>query len=182
MKPSKLKLDLTKTDAESASMFSKIPDGDYVVIVAHSQFKEGKNEGAAGLQVGFMVEEGAHKGKMVQDYINIANSNEQAVEIGMRRLKGIMVAQNRKSYVLDTDADLVSKEKFMISVALEKSMYKEKEIESSAVKKIYAIEKKTGTASASKPSTEKTPPKTTVEEADAHVEADGDDDTPPWMK
>lgn len=162
MKPSTINLNLTNTAVEAASMFSKVPDGDYVVSVAHSIFKDGKNPGAAGLQIGYMVEEGAHKGKLIQDYINIANNNEQAVEIGHRRLKAIMTYQERKSFALKTDADLISRNKFMISTVLEKSMFKEREIESVSVKKIFAIEKKKAAA------------------VEAHVEEETEE-TPPWM-
>jgi len=186
MKPSTLNLNLTKTEMETASMFSKVPDGDYVVSVAHSQFKDGKKPGSAGLQVGYMIEEGAHKGKLIQDYINIANENEQAVEIGHRRLKAIMTYQKRTSFVLKTDAELVSRAKFMISTVLETSMYKEKEIESVSVKKLFALEEKVGSATTAKATTTKAAPAKTapvVEESDAHVDEDaGDDEAPPWMK
>src|SRR6478752_6165586 len=107
MKSSKINLDLTNTPAESGSIFSKVPAGQYKVVVAFSQFKDGKKAGAAGLQVGYMIEEGPHKGKMVQDYINIMNENEDAVKIGHSRLRRICELQNRKSYKLANDTDLI---------------------------------------------------------------------------
>lgn len=188
MKPSTLNLNLTNTEAETSSMFSKVPDGDYVVSVAHAQFKDGKKPGAAGLQIGYMIEEGTHKGKLIQDYINIANENEQAVEIGMRRLKAILVYQNRKTFVLKTDAELVSRAKFMITTVLETSTYREKEIESVSVKKLSAIEDTKVAAGTAGNAAKSTATKTTkpvetapAEEVDAHVE-EGDDETPPWMR
>lgn len=181
MKPSTLNLKLGNVEAEQSSMFSKVPDGEYVVSVAHSQFKDGKKPGAAGLQVGYMIEEGPHKGKLIQDYINITNENEQAVEIGLRRLKAIMVYQDRKNFDLKTDHELISRNKFMITTVLETSTYKEKEIESVSVKKLSALEKKemTKATTATTKATTKTTP---VVEETAHVEDDaGDDETPPWM-
>ena len=168
-----LNLDLSKVVAETSSMFSKVPDGDYVVSVALAQFKDGKKPGAAGLQVGYMVEEGAHKGKMIQDYINIANANEKAVEIGHRSLRAIMELQERKSFILKTDAELVSRATFIISTVLETSTYNDKEIESVSVKKLTAIEKSAVAAKKKAP--------VVTEEVTPAVDDSSDDETPPWL-
>lgn len=140
MKSSTINLDLTGVEAESGSIFSKVPAGAYKVVLAYSQFKDGKNSGAAGLQVGYMIEEGAHKGKMVQDYINIMNENEEAVEIGKKRLRKICEVQGRKTFKLAKDTDLIAKGAFMIDVDIEASTYKDKPTENNRVKKIYEID------------------------------------------
>jgi len=140
MKSSTINLDLTNTEAESGSIFSKVPAGAYKVSLAYSQFKDGKNSGAAGLQVGYMIEEGAHRGKMVQDYINIMNENEEAVEIGKKRLRKICEVQGRKTFKLIKDTDLVAKGQFMIDVDIEASTYKDKPTENNRVRKIYEID------------------------------------------
>ncbi len=132
----KINLDLTKVQPESTSLFSKVPAGDYLVSVAHSQFKDGR-PGAAGLMVGYMVEAGEHKGKMVSDYINIKNDNEKAVEIGLGRLRLICDLQARKSLKLVEDTDLISRSQFMISTVLEESEYQGRATENVKVKKLF---------------------------------------------
>lgn len=186
MKASTLNLDLSKTEAESSSMFSKVPEGDYEVTLAHAQFKDGKNAGAAGLQVGYMIEAGPHKGKLLQDYINIMNDNEDAVKIGHRRLRKILELQKRTSFVLKTDADLVNtKARFMVSVAIEMGTYKDKPVENCAIKKLFEKEGPSAPDSAaSKGVTRATTAKTApvVAEAPAEEAEEEDDATPPWMK
>lgn len=132
----KINLDLTKVQPESSSLFSKVPAGDYLVSVAHSVFKETTN-GGAGLIVGYMIEAGEHKGKMVQDFINIKNANEKAVEIGLGRLRLICDLQARKSLKLVEDKDLVDRAQFMISTVLEESTYNDKPTENVRVKKLF---------------------------------------------
>ncbi len=189
MKASTINLNLTDTQEESASMFSKVPAGDYVVSLAHAQFKDGKKPGAAGLQLGYMIEEGPQKGKMVQDYVNIMNESEQAVDIGKRRLKTILILQARKSFVLKTDAELVSRNKFMIGVAVEPNSYTKSngdvvETENSVVKKLFAIEGNADIATvkgAQAKVTAAVAAKAKPVEVEAHVEEDADE-APPWMK
>lgn len=135
----KLNLDLTKTQAESSSIFSRVPAGTYTVVLAHSQFKD-TSSGGAGLQLGFMIEEGEHTGKMVQDFVNIVNSNEDAQRIGLGRIKRIMEVQNRKDFKLTTDEALISSNKFQIEVEIEQGVYKDKPAENNRVKKILALE------------------------------------------
>ena len=140
MKASKINLDLTKVESESSSVFSRVPAGQYLVVLAYSQFKEGKNPGAAGLQIGYMIEEGEHKGKMIGEYINIANQNEDAVKIGLGRLKRICELQGRSSLKLATDLDLIHKGKFLIDVELVENEYNGKTTEVNRVKKLLANE------------------------------------------
>ncbi len=194
MKASTLNLDLTKTEQESVSMFSKVPAGDYEVSLAYAQFKDGKNPGACGLQVGYMIESGEHKGKMVQDYINIQNPNEKAVEIGLKRIKTIMVLQGRKDFKLTTDIALISRNKFMVGIALEPNSYTKSngdvvETENSVVKKMFAIEgvadiatiKETQAATKAKPAAKAAPTVVTPVAVDEEVSS-GEDETPPWMR
>lgn len=140
MKPSKINLDLTNTKAESDSTFNKVPAGAYKVSLAYSQFKDGKKPGAAGLQVGYMIESGDHKGKLVGEYINIMNDNAQAVEIGHGRLRKICELQGRKSFKLTNDTDLINRTVFAVDVDVEVGEYNGKPQESNRVKKIYASE------------------------------------------
>ena len=135
----KINLDLTKVQAESSSMFSRVPAGTYTVVLAHSVFKD-TTSGGAGLTIGYMIEEGEHVGKMIQDFINIQNSNEKAVEIGLGRIKRIMEVQGRKDFKLSTDEALKSPVKFQIEVSVEEGEYNGKPTENNRVKKILALE------------------------------------------
>ena len=145
----KLGLDLTKTQAESSSIFSSVPAGTYTVVLAHSQFKETAS-GGAGLTVGYMIEEGDETGKMISDFINIQNSNEKAVEIGMARIKRIMEVQGRSNFKLATDEDLINGIKFQIEVTVEEGEYNGKPTENNRVKKIMAPETTSAKATAKK--------------------------------
>lgn len=150
----KINIDLTNIKAEGGSMFSKVPVGTYLVSVAHTEFKDGKN-GASGLQVGYMVESGEHKGKMIQDYINIVNSNEKAVEMGLGRLRRICDLQLRKSFKLVNDTDLINREIFSVDVEIEESEYQGKTVENNKVKKLYALDTKKAEVNFSAPAATK---------------------------
>lgn len=135
----KINLDLTKVKAESSSIFSTVPAGKYVAVVAHSVFKD-TSSGGAGLQIGYMIEEGEHTGKMIQDFINIQNNNEKAVEIGLGRLRKIMEVQKRKSFKLGTDEELISAVAFEIELTVEEGTYNDKPTTTNRVKKLNLIE------------------------------------------
>lgn len=131
----KINIDLSKVMAESTSLFSKVPAGEYLVSVAHSAFKE-TSKGGAGLTVGYMIESGEHKGKMVSDFVNIKNESEKAVEIGFQRLRLICELQGRTSFKLVEDKDLISRNQFKIITELEESEYNGKATENVRVKKL----------------------------------------------
>lgn len=134
----KINLDLTNVIAESSSMFSKVPAGNYTVSLAHAQFKD--NGTSAGVQLGYMVESGEHKGKLIPDYINIVNQNEKAVEIGLQRLRRICDLQLRKSFKIVNDTDLINRTQFSIEVDLVEGEYQGKPVENVRVKKLLAID------------------------------------------
>ncbi len=186
MKSSKINKDLTATQEESSSMFSKVPAGEYEVSLAHCQFNEKAKSGQAGMMTGYMIESGEHKGKMISSYINLLHEKQDVVEMGDRRLKTIMICQGRTNFKLVHDTDLISRNKFMISVALTPSSYTKDngdvvETENSDVKKVYAIEgaeKSAPTKAVAKPAAK---PATVAVDTDAHVEEE-ETETPPWMK
>lgn len=149
----KINLDLTKVQPESSSLFSKVPAGDYLVSVAHSAFKE-TSSGGAGLIVGYMIEAGDHKGKMIQDFINIKNSNEKAVEIGLGRLRLICDLQARKSYKLVEDKDLIDRAQFMITTVLEDSEYNGQPTQNVKIKKLFKADNSMVAQSTMQPASE----------------------------
>ena len=143
---SRINLDLTNVASQSTSKFSVLENGSYLVVLADSEFKE--NKSGFGLTLGYMVEEGPNKGKMVRDYVTIRHtSSKQAEEIGQSRVKSIMVAQGRTNFNLFNDTDLVSNSKFIIEVTKEENSFTDektgKEVNGfkNNIKKILPLEK-----------------------------------------
>ena len=142
----KIKLDLTNDKSESSSKFSTVPSGTYKVTLADSEFKN--TTSGFGLTIGFMVEEGEHKGKLIRNFVNVKNASSQAEEIGRARLKRIMEVQGRKSFKLEEDTDLISSTEFFIVTELEDSTFldkndKEVTTKQNRIKKILPLEETT---------------------------------------
>ena len=139
----KIKLDLTNDKSESSSIFSVVPNGTYKVTLAHSEFKD--TTSGFGLTIGFMVEEGEHKGKLVRDFVNLKNSNPKASEIGRSRVKRIMEAQGRSKFILEEDTDLINPTAFLVQLEEEDSSFENSQGETvnakqNRVKKITEVE------------------------------------------
>lgn len=66
-----------------------LPPGTYTVVVVETEVRETKAGTGTYLNVEMEVIDGDHKGRRIWDRINLRNPNEQAVEIGMRRLSSI---------------------------------------------------------------------------------------------
>lgn len=69
--------------------FSPIPAGQYIAQVTESEIKPTKNGTGQMLTLRWAILDGACKGRLVFDRINIANQNPQAEEIGQRQLSGL---------------------------------------------------------------------------------------------
>jgi hypothetical protein len=82
-------LNLTNVEAENGR--STLKPGSYACKIVGAEVKQTKDKSGHGLLVTFEEERGAGR---VEDFINLNNRNTQAVEIGMRRLKGLLIAAN----------------------------------------------------------------------------------------
>jgi len=82
-------LNLSGVEAENGR--STLKPGSYACKIVSAEVKQTKDKTGHGLLVTFEEEHGAGR---VEDFINLNNRNAQAVEIGHRRLKGLLIACN----------------------------------------------------------------------------------------
>lgn len=85
---SKLNLDLS-----GVNVFGKktiVPTGRYCVTVCETEVKENKAKTGGYLQVSFSIQGGEHDGAIIVDRYNIQNPNENAVKMGLSKIKAIM--------------------------------------------------------------------------------------------
>lgn len=114
------RLNLSLTDVKiqtgGSSDYAIVPTGKYTVTVGKTEFKDTKNGSA--MIVGYEIQDGEHKGKMVKDFLNIQNPSAEAQRIAMERLATIAWATNAptKNGTLEDSDDLVAKSPFEIAV------------------------------------------------------------------
>ena len=100
----KIKLDLTNDKSESSSKFSTVPSGTYKVTLADSEFKN--TTSGFGLTIGFMVEEGEHKGKLIRDFVNVKNATawryQQSDHDGLARIIQLTIGQSQPVLKIST--------------------------------------------------------------------------------
>lgn len=66
-----------------------LPAGEYIAVLRKAELKT-NDKGNQYINCQFKVVDGQHKGGVFFDIINIANSSEQAVEIGLARLNTLL--------------------------------------------------------------------------------------------
>jgi len=75
---------------EAQTDFDIIPAGKYPVIVEKAEVKATKKQNGHGIAISMKVLDGPHKGKSLQDWINIDHRDSpQCVEIGQRCLAAL---------------------------------------------------------------------------------------------
>lgn len=84
---SKLNLDLSTVERESASIVSLLPAGSYDSVIFSTEVKETKSKNGFILTIFFRVIGGEHDGKVFRDGLNIVNKNTDAQRIALSRLK-----------------------------------------------------------------------------------------------
>jgi hypothetical protein len=80
-------LDLSKVEAESGR--KTLEPGSHPCTITEAALSQTKDKAGHGLIVTFTSKNGAG---VVEDFINLNNRNPMAVEIGMKRLKGLLIA------------------------------------------------------------------------------------------
>ena len=116
-----------------------LPDGEYMVLIEEAYVQENNNKDGHFIFVKFKVTQGQYRGVNVVNRYNIANPNEQAVNIGKAQLKSLMAAINLENQVLDTCQKLMNKP-LKISVTSKKSQYNGKEYINNEVKSYNKID------------------------------------------
>lgn len=82
-------LDFDATKVDPATEFKPLPEGDYKVAIVKSENKPTKSGNGSYLQCTLQVLDGEHKGRQLFERLNLANSNDQAVEIAKKTLSAI---------------------------------------------------------------------------------------------
>lgn len=116
----KLNLSIKNVEVQKRDDFSPLPDGQYNVVVAKADVKETK-AGGAGLNVGYQVTDGDHKGRMIFDFVNIEHSNPEVIRIGLERLATIAWATGITKDTIDDSDELINKLPFSIVIKNEES-------------------------------------------------------------
>lgn len=136
-----VKLDLSKVQAESETRFTLIPAGAYNAAIVGAEPKETKAKTGAYIALEFEVLDGDHKGARFGDIVNIANPNEDAVRIGLARLKRILELGGHKNPNSLKDTDELIGLAVQAVVSQEKTSTKEgKEYTNNRVDKYKALE------------------------------------------
>lgn len=88
-----LQFDSSKIEINNS--FELIPAGDYVAVITDSEWKETKNRDGQYLSLKLEIIEGANKGRVLFDNLNLDNKNEKAVQIAHQTLASICLATNK---------------------------------------------------------------------------------------
>lgn len=88
-----LQFDSSKIEINNS--FELIPAGDYVAVITDSEWKETKNKDGQYLSLKIEIIEGANKGRVLFDNLNLDNKNEKAVQIAQQTLASICLATNK---------------------------------------------------------------------------------------
>lgn len=89
------------TQIDPTQSYDPLPAGEYRAIIVESEVgetkkkREGQAQEGTILKLTWEVIEGEFEGRRIFDNINLANDNQQAVEIGQRQLSGICHATGR---------------------------------------------------------------------------------------
>lgn len=77
------------TQVEPNKPMDVIPDGDYLVIIEHSEWKKTKAGTGTYLELSLQIVDGPQKGRKLWDRLNLDNPNQQAVDIAQQTLSAI---------------------------------------------------------------------------------------------
>ena len=87
-----LMFDSSSIQVEANDSFEPLPEGDYQVIVDHSEFRDTKAGTGKYLHLELTVVDGPGKGRKIFDNLNLENPNAATVEIAQRQLAGLVQA------------------------------------------------------------------------------------------
>ncbi len=81
--------DFDPTTIEPQRPMEPVPAGPHSVVITETELRETKAGNGTYLQITMEIVGGEHAGRRLWDNINLRHPNEQAVEIGRRRLSTI---------------------------------------------------------------------------------------------
>lgn len=88
-------LQFDSSKIEIKNDFELLPSGDYIAIIADSEWKETKNKDGQFLSLKVEIIDGKYKGRFIFDNLNLDNKNEKAVQIAQQTLASICLATNK---------------------------------------------------------------------------------------
>lgn len=74
---------------EPATAYEPVPEGDYLVVIVDSEFKETAARDGEYLQLTEEIVDGPHRGRRLFDRLNLKNKNETAVKIAQATLSAV---------------------------------------------------------------------------------------------
>jgi Protein of unknown function (DUF669) len=77
---------------DTTDTFSPLPEGKYVAVIIKAELKETKAGTGAYLSLQLRITEGPFEGRVLFSNLNLANPNQQAVDIARRHLAQICKA------------------------------------------------------------------------------------------
>ena len=98
-------MNLDLTNVESVT-FGALPKGTYPVIAETVDVHRTKNNDGAYISIMFTVIDGKYKNRKIFENFNFQNPNEDAVKMGLGRLRNFMEAAGAKSFKLADPAHL----------------------------------------------------------------------------
>lgn len=87
-----------------------IPAGQYLATVEEAELKETKDGNGLYINCQFTVVDENHNGRKFWDTFNIKNANEKAVQIGLGRIKSLIVAAGGEPGLFNDEQALVGLE------------------------------------------------------------------------
>jgi hypothetical protein len=81
---------ITADPSKAAKSYDPIPEGDYDLLVEKIEEKNSKN-GDPMLSIKLKVENGEHTGRLLFETIMLNHANAAVVEMGQRKLHGLML-------------------------------------------------------------------------------------------
>lgn len=84
------------TNVEAAGSYEPLPAGNYLVVGRAGELKTTKSGTGKYVKVELEVIEGAFKGRKLWAQFNVANENQQAVNIGLAQMKQFFLAAGCK--------------------------------------------------------------------------------------
>ena len=90
-------LNFDATAVAPQDSFEPIPAGDYLAMITDSEMRDTKAGNGSYLKLTFQIVDGAHKGRLIFENLNLDNPNQTAVEIAQRSLSSICAALGKNS-------------------------------------------------------------------------------------
>lgn len=90
-------LNFDATAVAPQDSYEPIPAGEYLAMITDSEMRDTKAGNGSYLKLTFEIADGASKGRLIFENLNLDNPNKTAVEIANRALSSICASLGKKS-------------------------------------------------------------------------------------